>query len=345
MILKYPISIWFINTGTSVYIDIANDHKYFNLVNKPEQADIIVFENDDPAFIRANPLFKKCPEKCVAVTWGDLPSYFLPGCYSSNSKGILSYGRAQTITYMRSEREAVNPYVKKADSGYDYLYAFRGGATSWVRKKLFKNKPVHNDVLIEDSNNYNHWSAVDSFLQVKPTLQQEYATLINKSLFFLCPRGAGSGSIRLFEVMKSGRVPVIISDKWIPIEKFDWDEFSLRIAEKDILNIDNIIRQREPDGEKMGEKALEVYNNYFAPGPDLAILADALISIQNNRSEFKERIIRSVFPLLENSRQIKRKGYNLLKFSILKIYSLTGRQFPYSLNRSIEDQLSNKSKN
>ena len=42
------------------------------------------------------------------------------------------------------------------------------------------------------------------------------ADFIRRTRFVLCPRGQGVSSIRLFEVMKSGRVPVIISDAFVP---------------------------------------------------------------------------------------------------------------------------------
>ena len=40
---------------------------------------------------------------------------------------------------------------------------------------------------------------------------RRYAELTKASKFVLCPRGVGASTIRLFETMRMGRVPVILS--------------------------------------------------------------------------------------------------------------------------------------
>ena len=244
---------------------------------------------------------------------------------------------------MWMQRGGPNLFIKPiSDSNYRYLYAFRGGATSWLRKRLIKfylkNKPP-DDVLIVNSNHYNHWRIDAAYGDEKALLQQEYAGLLDQSLFFLCPRGAGSSSIRLFEVMQAGRVPVILADDWIPIENFNWDEFSIRIREKDISKIDRIIRANAANGERLGKKAQQVYNDYFAPGPDIILLANALRAIQKDRNERKEKLIRFVFPVVEFFKALQQKGYKLLKFAVLKVYFILGREFAYPLTQPIEKQL------
>jgi len=134
-------------------------------------------------------------------------------------------------------------------------------------------------------------------------------------------------------------VPVIISDKWIPVENFAWHEFSIRIPEKDISKIDEIIRSNKINAERLGAKALQVYNNFFAPGPDLLLLANGLRYIQNNRNENKEKLIRLLFPLIEGFKYAQQQVYKMIKYLVLKLFYLTGRKFPYSLNRPIEEQL------
>ena len=50
----------------------------------------------------------------------------------------------------------------------------------------------------------------------------------------LCPRGQGTSSIRLFEAMRMGIAPVIISDKWIGPKGPEWESFAVFVKEKDI---------------------------------------------------------------------------------------------------------------
>ncbi len=344
--IKVPIKILFINKITSVYGEIGDHHPHFEIVDTADEADVIMFENHSPADIRNSAEFKKWPAKCVTVNSEDSPICFLPGCYSSNTKGLLSGRRTRTIPYIRMNREGPNHFIRPFNNEpHQYLYAFRGGATSWLRKKMFKMIKPGPDVFIEESSHYFHWSIDESYRQQKAVLQQEYADLLKNSLFFLCPKGAGSGSIRLFEVMQAGRIPVIISDEWIPVEGFNWDEFSIRIAEKDIARIDEIIRANEPHAVRLANNALQVYNDHFATGPDLSLLANALIAIQNNRNEATEKIIRSLFPVSEFYNRSKQQAYQGLKFLILKGFALTGKKFPYALNRPLEEQIGSAKRN
>jgi hypothetical protein len=91
-------------------------------------------------------------------------------------------------------------------------------------------------------------------------------------------------------------------------------------------------------------KAQQVYEAHFAPGPDLVLLADALTCIQQNRNEQTERLIRSIWPLFERSAALKQDSYQLMKRAVLKMFAMTGRKFPYTLNRSMEEQLHNSTK-
>ena len=340
-----PIHIKFINTDTSIYESIGTQHSHFTLVDDPAEAEVIVYENHTPKEIRDSIQFKTFPQKCIIVNAEDSPSYFLPGCYASNHKTFLNQGRGRTIPYMRMQREGPNRFIEAFNHyPHKYLYAFRGGATSWLRKRMFKILPRLDDTFVAESNNYFHWSIDESYKTTKAELQKEYAGLLKETLFFLCPKGAGSSSIRLFEVMAAGRVPVIISDDWIPVEGLNWDEFSIRIAEKDVDRIDSIIRAHQTAAITLGANALQTFNEFFAPGPDLVLLANSIRSIQANRNENRERMIRSLFPIIEGTEALKQKAYKTAKFLILKAYQLSGRKFPYSLNRPIDEQLDNLKK-
>ena len=67
----------------------------------------------------------------------------------------------------------------------------------------------------------------------------------------LCPRGEGTSSIRLFESLRMGRPPVIISDQWVPPEGPAWDTFSVRIPERRIHTIPDRLTELEHQAEMM----------------------------------------------------------------------------------------------
>ena len=51
-------------------------------------------------------------------------------------------------------------------------------------------------------------------------LQQEYFDTINNNAFTVCSRGAGNYSIRFYETLRSGRIPVLLdSDMVLPFEE------------------------------------------------------------------------------------------------------------------------------
>src|SRR5205823_9816563 len=74
---------------------------------------------------------------------------------------------------------------------------------------------------------------------------RRYAELTKASKFVLCPRGLSPSSIRLFETMRMGRVPVILADGWVPPIGPRWDDFSIRVHERDFAMVPQLLEERE----------------------------------------------------------------------------------------------------
>jgi hypothetical protein len=66
-----------------------------------------------------------------------------------------------------------------------------------------------------------------------------YQAVLRRSLTVCCPRGAGLNSIRFFETLAAGRIPILISDDCrLPLEDvIDYDRFILRLPEAEISRI------------------------------------------------------------------------------------------------------------
>jgi hypothetical protein len=107
---------------------------------------------------------------------------------------------------------------------------------------------------------------------------QTYRSLIAQSKFVLCPRGFGASSIRIFEAMSSGRVPVIISDQWQRPPGISWESFSLSIPEANVLDIPIVLKRAERDAQEMGRLALEAFNLNFSPEIFFDRLLESLLS-------------------------------------------------------------------
>ncbi|MCE7071029.1 glycosyltransferase family 47 protein [Dyadobacter sp. CY327] len=342
MKLTYPIKVWNEQSvSATLSAIIHSDTTHFQVVNSAEKADVVIFENDTPSYIRRTKEYKQYPEKCVVIGEFDEPTYFLPACYASNKSGVLSHKRIKTIPYFLSQRKVPNAFVDHSvsEEPKKFLYSFMGGSTSWVRKKLFKLKVPASDVRIKETNNYQHWNYESDYVNRKELSQRQYADMLAQSAFFLCPRGAGISSIRLFEVMKAGRVPVIIADNWVPVDEIPWDEFSITVAESDLPRLDEIIRARKDDAAAMGLKAREAWEKYCHPDVHSKILAKFIQEIQAERNKRKELLLHSIFPVLEATSYLKANLRAQLKMMILYAFDVTGFKFQYSLNRPIEEQL------
>jgi hypothetical protein len=76
------------------------------------------------------------------------------------------------------------------------------------------------------------------------SLKREYSRLMADSQFVLCPRGESANSIRFFETISCGRVPVLISDNVkLPLEKrIDYSKFVVRVPESEIDNLEAYVR-------------------------------------------------------------------------------------------------------
>src|SRR5204863_9824065 len=106
-----------------------------------------------------------------------------------------------------------------------------------------------------------------------------------QSKFCLCPRGRGPSTWRLYEALRAGRPPVIISDDWVP-PAIDggWEQCSIRVAERDVERIPEILREREPDAERMSAEARRVWQEWFSLETFFHRMADWCLALQARRT-------------------------------------------------------------
>ena len=103
-------------------------------------------------------------------------------------------------------------------------------------------------------------------------MKNELLTIMNQSMATLCPRGVGSQSIRFFETLSMGRIPFVISDRYIfPLDhQIDYDQFIFRIKESRIKHLPDEIAgffERTPVDRirQMGLLARNTWLSFFAP--------------------------------------------------------------------------------
>ena len=86
----------------------------------------------------------------------------------------------------------------------------------------------------------------------------EFFTNIENNLYTVCIRGAGNFSVRLYETLMMGRIPVVIaSDAKLPLENYiNWEKHLV------ITNSENILKDLVVFHEKSSNEALiEIQKN------------------------------------------------------------------------------------
>lgn len=111
--------------------------------------------------------------------------------------------------------------------------------------------------------------------------QTLYKESLEKSLTVLCPPGVGPYSIRMYETMYMGRIPVLFEDESVyPLAMhINYSAFCVRIAKGDVMATGEILRHWLRDTpldemHQMGILACRTWNRYFAPDKLLPFLLE-----------------------------------------------------------------------
>jgi hypothetical protein len=83
--------------------------------------------------------------------------------------------------------------------------------------------------------------------------------------------------------MKTGRVPVILSDAWVPPEGPDWESFSIRVPECDLEQVPAVLETHEPDAARMGQRARDAWEAWFSPDVHFHRIVEWCLDIQSTR--------------------------------------------------------------
>ena len=126
-------------------------------------------------------------------------------------------------------------------------------AQEWFYEKLVYDHQLHG-LAVED-NSLNH--LLDR--------TQEYNEILSDSVFSLCPEGSGPNTIRVWESLAAGSIPVIYSDQWIPpiLPGLNWRDFSVFIPQTDYrMTLDILNSYDIATLNKMQLNCLNAYNQF-----------------------------------------------------------------------------------
>jgi Exostosin family len=223
------------------------------LVDEPKDAQVVILADTGYfGWRHVCSAFRYCGDfkdkYVLAINNTDWPYPVFDGFYPSitrRCRGAFSWGYYLEQKPIQETRQ----YRQK------YLYSFVGRAcTHKVRQQLLELDGIKSPCIDID----NIPKRMDKF-----DYSATYNEILNESEFVLCPRGFGASSFRLFEVMRAGRVPIIISDKWIAPPLGDWNSFSIRVNESNVSDIPRLVHNNRCMAKERGNRAKECYERYF----------------------------------------------------------------------------------
>jgi len=245
----------------------------YELIDDPSAADLILFmecsgyeANCGPYLegVRRDPVYRRYRSKSLVYSAFDFPIPFVPGIYPSIDRRWYWRSLARPGCYLVGSNVFIGAYAVQPPVEPRVLASFVGCISNQpVRRRLSE---IRSDSILIVDNTDAFLAACRAGRQDElDRLKKGFVETVSRSKFVLCPRGYGASSIRLFEAMEMGRAPVILSDEWVPPEGPDWDAFSIRVAERDVLRVPEILRGSEAASEDLGKAARLAWEEWFSP--------------------------------------------------------------------------------
>ena len=234
------------------------------LVDDPAAADLILFVEFSWLAgyyferVRSHPVYREFGPRCYLFAATDKIVPFLPGVYASIERRWCLPAWTRSGFYLGVREEGAFRYEPSGSPRY--LFSFLGAAGNHpLRRRVLALR--HPDASLVDSQGGRPDVTPD---RDHPDYAPRYVEGIRDSAFVLCPRGGGTSSFRLFEAMMLGRVPVIVSDQWVPPTGPDWDAFSIRVPEAEVEAIPALLEARAGEAAAMGEAARSAWVEWFS---------------------------------------------------------------------------------
>jgi hypothetical protein len=280
---------------------IRNSHPgSHELIDDPTQADLILFAETycglDPYFFEVvrHPLVRRYPDKAVLYHISDTPFTLCRTISPSVESGHPNAAARRSFSYIvRVHENTMRSTLACRVSEPRFLFSFIGDPTTHpVRQRLLKLQ--HPAALLRAGRGVATLTMDDT---AKHLFHKHYVEDTQDSLFVLCPRGIGACSMRLFETMELGRVPVLIGDSWLPIAHLPWHEFALFVPEAEVEGIPALLESIQGQAVVMGQRARAVWEQFLSPERVLQTLIATGLELLKTPYGSAERL-RDMVPLM-----------------------------------------------
>jgi hypothetical protein len=283
------------------------------LTEAPSDADVILIAGRSglglggEALLRS-PVVREFRSKVFVVNEEDFPVPLLPGMYASlrPAQQIRGYSYGGIYFIHHHVLGALDYLGVSSVDDCEHLYSFVGSGRNHATRRSVLALSDTRALLIDSSNTID--SVRYGSLDQQHAGWKVFGDSVRSSKFILCPRGKGPGTMRMFEAMMCGRAPVVISDDWVPTPGPRWDDFVIRVSERDICALPGLLRSRESDAAALGEAALMNWNSWFAPNAvyttvrDLAMHTVGPTEVSAPRPSLAARAVRA-----SRSREVSRE--------------------------------------
>ncbi len=133
----------------------------------------------------------------------------------------------------------------------DILVSFIGYESHEIRRGIYALDTMPGAYIKKT----NEWIAADS--------ADLYKDILARSRFSLCPRGYATNSIRFWESLCAGAIPILISNDALLPEYRSWEKTIIRINEDAIGTIKEILARIDPRQEElMRKRCLHAYRRF-----------------------------------------------------------------------------------
>lgn len=269
----------------TAYAAIDRNRRH-NLVDLPEEADILVFVGSSrPNFsdVTGSALFQRFPERSLILYSGDRGIPLLPGLYTCLERRSMGHRPAALAGFYLRVTENRSLDIAEGIDQAEYLYSFVGNA---------RNHPVRLAICrLRDTRAYLRDSSGDDRQQddgvggANRDRGLHYREVMARSKFVLCPRGIGVSSWRLFETLRAGRVPVVLSDDWVRPPGPDWNACCLFVPEARVGDLPRLLADAEPRAVAMGAAARREWERWYAEENVFHTAIEQLLVAHQRRAE------------------------------------------------------------
>jgi hypothetical protein len=160
----------------------------------------------------------------------------------------------------------------------DLLFSFVGGRTHPCRDAVLRLPPTR--AVLEDSSGFDY---LDRSAE-SDAPRERFDHVVSRSKFVLCPRGHGTSSFRMQEVLAAGRVPVVISDDWVEPLGPNWATAIVRWPERRVAELPGHLNEIEHRFPAMSIAAAALHDSWFGTGVAFDRMVEQLRQLPRSRS-------------------------------------------------------------